>query len=61
MAIAAKFDLETVHLDAVNAFLNAQLKIPVYIYHPQGFTGPNGTCLLMKRALYGLKEAPAEW
>jgi hypothetical protein len=60
IAIAAAFDLEIVGFDAINAFLNAKLKNRVYCRCPEGF--PHlGECLLLLRALYGLKEAPLLW
>jgi len=61
MALVAKFDLETLQLDAVNAFVNGILDDPVYIMFPQGFEGDPTMCLQLDRALYGLKESPALW
>jgi hypothetical protein len=60
IAIAAAFDLETKQLDAVNAFLNAELDELVYCYFPHGFEQPN-QCLRLKRALYGLRKSPRLW
>jgi hypothetical protein len=37
MAIIAYFDLETVQLDAVNAFANSYLDELVYTEYPEGF------------------------
>ena len=34
IAIIAKFDLDAVQLDTVNAFINGKLEKPVFISHP---------------------------
>ena len=54
MAVTAAFDLETRHLDAVNAFLNSSLDETIYCYFPDGFK-QLGHCLLLLKALYGLR------
>jgi hypothetical protein len=60
MALAAAFDLEIWQCDAINAFLNSYLDEIVYIQYPDGFKVA-GKCLLLIRALYGLKRAPRLW
>jgi hypothetical protein len=60
MAIAARFDLEAVQIDAVNAFINGLLDEEVYTYLPDGFKIP-GKLLRLKRALYGLRRSPLLW
>jgi hypothetical protein len=60
MAIAARFDLEAVQMDAVNAFINGLLDEEVYTYLPDGFKIP-GKLLHLKRALYGLRRSPLLW
>jgi hypothetical protein len=57
MAITAKFDLETIQLDAVNAFVNAKLDELVYMRTPPGFPIRNHV-LRLNRALYGLRRSP---
>jgi hypothetical protein len=37
LAITAAFDLETMQMDAVNAFLNSKLNDPIYVNYPQGY------------------------
>ena len=37
IAITAKFDLETIQMDAVNAFVNCKLDEVVYMKQPPGF------------------------
>jgi hypothetical protein len=60
MAIAARFDLEAVQIDAVNAFINGLLDEEVYTYLPDGFKVP-GKLLRLRRALYGLRRSPLLW
>jgi len=60
LALAAAFDLDILQLDAVNAFINAELDEIIYLKAPEGFY-PKGTVLLLLRALYGLKRAPLLW
>jgi hypothetical protein len=60
MAIAAAFDLETWQLDAVNAFTNSEIDETIYCDYPKGFE-QFGRCLLLLRALYGLRRSPLLW
>ena len=60
MAIAAQFDLELIQYDVVNAFVNADLNQEVYMKMPPGYRKP-GMILLLRKALYGLREAPLLW
>ncbi|OLN95703.1 Retrovirus-related Pol polyprotein from transposon TNT 1-94-like protein 1 [Colletotrichum chlorophyti] len=60
MALIARFDLETLQLDAVNAFTNATLDETVYVWFPPGFSRP-GYCLNLRKALYGLRRSPLLW
>jgi hypothetical protein len=57
MAITAAYGLEAYQLDAVNAFTNSQLDETVYCTFPEGFD-QLGSCLLLLRALYGLRRSP---
>lgn len=60
MAIAARFDLELIQYDVVNAFVNARLTEEVYMRLPPGYRKP-GVILRLQRALYGLRQAPLLW
>jgi len=60
MAIAAYFNMEIRHYDAVNAFTNAWLASKVYCHPPEGFSDPDHLWEL-NRALYGLKTSPLLW
>jgi hypothetical protein len=60
MAIAAKFDLELIQFDVVNAFVNAALPNPVFMTLPPGYRTP-GKVLRLNKALYGLRMSPLLW
>jgi hypothetical protein len=60
MAITAAYDLEAFQLDAVNAFTNSYLDEIIYCVFPDGFQ-QKGHCLLLLRALYGLRRSPLLW
>ncbi|TIC91628.1 Retrovirus-related Pol polyprotein from transposon TNT 1-94 [Colletotrichum higginsianum] len=62
MALAAQFDLEIRQFDVVNAFLNSILESDnvVYVELPEGYRIP-GKIARLKRALYGLRDAPLLW
>lgn len=59
-ALVAAFDLETMQLDAVNAFLNSTLDEEVYTQMPEGFTDGE-SCWKLNKALYGLRKSPRLW
>ncbi len=62
LAIAALEDMEMESLDISSAFLNGVLDTEVFMEQPEGF--PLGTpdeVLLLKRGLYGLKQASRIW
>ncbi|TPX38764.1 DNA-directed DNA polymerase [Synchytrium endobioticum] len=65
LTIAAIENLEVYQLDIKTAFLNARLDpaITVYVEQPHGFAeiGQETKVCRLKKALYGLKEAPKEW
>ena len=54
LSLVAKFDLETLQLDAVNAFVHADLDETVFMKMPPGY-GEQGKALKLNRALYGLR------
>jgi len=57
MALTAAYDLEARQFDAVSAFTNNNLDEIIYIEFPDGFED-HGKCLLLLRALYGLRRSP---
>jgi len=60
IAITAKFDLETVQMDAVNAFVHCDLDEVVYMKMPPGYM-KQGKVLRLRKALYGLRRSPLLW
>jgi hypothetical protein len=63
LAIAAHHNWEVHHLDVKSAFLNGDLEEEVYVSQPPGFIidGMEGKVLRLKKALYGLRQAPRAW
>ena len=61
IAIATWFGLLMFQYDATNAFLNAHLDRLVYVHTPEGFVNQLGRILILRQALYGLKDAPLLW
>jgi len=57
MAITVKFDLETIQIDVVNAFVYYNLNKVVYIKLPPGFNkGKKDKVLRLRKALYRLQR-----
>ncbi|CAI7908461.1 unnamed protein product, partial [Closterium sp. NIES-54] len=61
--VAAQRDYELHSLDFSTAFLQGSLHEEIWLRHPPGFTGsfPPGTQWSLRRAVYGLRQAPCEW
>src|SRR5467141_3657838 len=60
IAITARFDLELLKYDAVNAFVNARLEENMFMKMPPGHRR-NGTILKLNKPLYGLRRSPLLW
>jgi hypothetical protein len=60
IAIAAQFDPELIQYDVTNAFVNAELEQEIYMRMLPGYRRP-GTVLRLRKALYGLRQAPLLW
>ncbi|WVZ58506.1 hypothetical protein U9M48_008777 [Paspalum notatum var. saurae] len=63
LALAATRDWNVHHLDMKSAFLNGELTEVVYVKQPPGFTvaGEEDKVLRLRKALYGLRQAPRAW
>jgi hypothetical protein len=63
ISIAAKMGWRIHQMDVKTAFLNGFIEEEVYIEQPQGFeVSDRETHLcLMRKALYGMKQAPRAW
>ena len=60
LATAAKFDLETLQLDALYAFVHADIDNTVYMRMPPGY-GKLNTVVRLNKVLYGLRRSPILW
>ena len=63
IALAGSHGWEIHHLDVKTAFLHGELKEEVFVNQPEGFivTGEEHKVYKLKRALYGLRQAPRAW
>lgn len=63
LAYAAQEGWEVHHMDVKSAFLNGELNEVVYVAQPQGFVsaGAEHKVLKLRKALYGLRQAPRAW
>ncbi|CAI7751966.1 unnamed protein product [Closterium sp. NIES-54] len=61
--VAAHRDYELHSLDFSTAFLQGSLHEEIWLRRPPGFTGsfPAGTQWILRRPVYGLRQAPREW
>lgn len=62
LSLASALELDVMCLDFTQAYLNADLKVPVYVQPPPEIDMfPPGTVLLVTKALYGLAESGRRW
>jgi hypothetical protein len=63
LTLAAQEGWRVHHMDVKSAFLNGDLKEEVYVHHPPRFAIPDkeGMVLRLRKALYGLRQAPRAW
>ena len=61
LSIAAVRDLKIQQMDVKGAYLNGVLKETVYMKQPEGFEDGSDRVCLLKKTLYGLKQAGREW
>jgi hypothetical protein len=63
LALAANEGWPVHHMDVKSAFLNGELEEEVYVAQAPGFvvTGEEGKVFRLRKALYGLRQAPRAW
>ncbi|KAJ9509995.1 hypothetical protein QJQ45_011674 [Haematococcus lacustris] len=61
LATAAAWDMDLEHLDVKTAFLNGYLDEEIYMKQPAGYEDGSARVCRLKRALYGLRQAPRAW
>jgi hypothetical protein len=63
LALAAQQGWSAHHMDVKSAFLNGILEEEVYVVQPPGFIvdGQEHRVYKLKKALYGLRQAPRDW
>jgi hypothetical protein len=63
LALAAHSGWEVHHMDVKPAFLNGELDEEVYVRQPPGYgvDGKEEAVLKLRKALYGLRQAPRAW
>ena len=61
LSLAAARDLELLQLDVKTAFLNGDIDEELYMDQPTGFKEDSKMVCLLKKGLYGLKQASRAW
>ena len=63
LVLACHLKFKLYRMDVKTTFLNGFLKEDVYVTQPKGFTDPHFSdhVLYLKKALYGLNQAPRAW
>ena len=61
LSLSAVLDLELLQLDVKTAFLNGEITEELYMDQPSGFKEDNQMVCLLKKSLYGLKQASRAW
>lgn len=63
LALAVEYDMEIDHMDVKTAFLNGDLKETIFMEIPEGFEKGRGNNKVyqLRKAVYGLKQAPKSW
>lgn len=60
-SLAVKYDLNIDQMDAVSAFLQGDIEEEIYMCQPPNFKQNDTQVCLLKKSLYGLKQASRQW
>lgn len=60
-AVAIKRGFEIYQMDAITAFLQSDLDEDIYMCQPEGYSDGSDKVCLLKKAIYGLKQAGRQW
>jgi hypothetical protein len=61
LVLSVIYQTELEQLDVKTAFLNASVSEDIYVSIPEGMNMNEDYVLKLKKALYGIKQAPREW
>jgi hypothetical protein len=62
LAVVVEQDMHLHQLDVKTAFLNGELEEDIYMLQPPGYEqGGSRTVCHLRKALYGLRQAPRQW
>lgn len=61
LALSVAENLVIRQMDVKGAYLNGNLNETVYMHQPEGYEDKTGRTCLLKKTLYGLKQAGREW
>lgn len=61
LSIIAERDLEMIHFDVKTAFLYGSLEEEIWMAEPKGYETKAGNACLLRKSLYGLKQASRQW
>jgi hypothetical protein len=61
LAIVATRKWRLTQIDVKNAFLNGDLEEEVYMHPPPRYTCPENKVCRLRKAFFGLKQAPRAW
>lgn len=60
-AIAIRDGYKIFQMDAITAFLQSELDETIYMHQPEGYADSTGRVCLLKKSIYGLKQAGRQW
>lgn len=61
LTVASQRNMLVKHADVKTAYLHGELEETVYMRQPRGYELSKGTVCLLKKGLYGLKQAGCIW